>query len=85
MMLSLLVYMYQGVNEFETFKGMEEMDWYTVTNKLLHCPDIVTGNSSRKTSHIIVTEILLKELNTASIPLYYYYSCNYESSIENMK
>ena len=76
---------YQGINELDEFKGMEETDWYTVTKQLLSPPDTVTGTSSSKTSPIIITAISLKRLKAASITVRYYDSCDYCLPAENMK
>ena len=63
---------YQGINELDEFKGMEDTDWYTVTKQLLSPPDTVTGTSSSKTSPIIITAISRKRLKAASITVHYY-------------
>ena len=76
---------YQGINELKEFKGMEETGWSTVTKQLISRPDKVDGTSSNKTSPIIITAILLKRLNAASITIRYYDSCDYGISAENMK
>ena len=76
---------YQGINELDEFKGMEETDWYTVAKQLLSPPDTVTGGVSSKTSPIIITAVSLKRLKAASITVRYYYSCGYDLTVENMR
>ena len=76
---------YQGINDLDEFKGMEETDWNTVTKQLLSPPDTVTSGTSTKTSPIIITAVSLKRLKAASIMVHYYYSCGYDLTVENMK
>ena len=76
---------YQGVNTIDSFEDFESDKWNSIVKQFLSPPMKAVSGNLEKQSPIIITVTCLKRLKASSCAIWYYFSCGYALTVQNMR